>query len=361
ETGWRFLLSVNLAHFDPGSAAQEAAAAESILGTSLAGIEIGNEPDRYPVEGLRPASWWSFDAYRHEVDAYRSAIDDAAPGVPIAGPDASSGEPPLSWVRDEGRLAGPSLLTDHYYPLTLCGGTTVALGDLVSASTRASESAMLAQLVSLQRVSGIPLRLDETNNVSCKGAPGVSSTFAAALWAADFIGRAARAGLAGVNLMDRLERVVDPATGAYSPLALTDEAELRSGRLHVYPEWYALLLTRSLAGTRPLGTRVLGAGRLTASAFLGADGSVQVLLVDFDPPGARGLRVRVSGAWRAGTVLRLTASSLGARGGVTLGRRSVGADGAWAPVSPLPRVYVSGGRSELSVAPSSAALVTLYR
>ena len=53
ESGWRVLLTVGLAHYDPVSAAREVAGAHSDPRPWLAGIEIGNEPDSYGRHGLR--------------------------------------------------------------------------------------------------------------------------------------------------------------------------------------------------------------------------------------------------------------------------------------------------------------------
>ena len=41
--------------------------------------------------------------------------------------------------------------------------------------------------------------MDETNDVSCEGEPGVSNAFASALWALDYTARAMTTGVAGVN------------------------------------------------------------------------------------------------------------------------------------------------------------------
>jgi hypothetical protein len=48
-TSWRVILGVNLLHFDPARAVDEARSAVRILGGSLAAIEIGNEPDHYGI------------------------------------------------------------------------------------------------------------------------------------------------------------------------------------------------------------------------------------------------------------------------------------------------------------------------
>jgi hypothetical protein len=347
ESGWRVLLTVNLGHYEPAAVAAEAATARALIGARLAGIEIGNEPDRFPLKGLR-GSGWSFSAYRHEFDAYRAAIASAAPGVPIAGPDASSGERVLPWLRASAALR-PVLLTDHYYPLSACGSTPL-LSELLSPMVRREESSMLSSLRAIHASSALPLYIDETNNISCKGQPGVSNTFASALWATDYIARAMAAGIRGLDFHDLVSM-----PGAYSPLVgTTDE-------LHAKPEWYALLLARYLQGARPLRASVYGTADLTAGAFLSKSGTVQVVLVNFDSPSATPLLVRlhVPGRFARGTILRLTAPSPQAVAGVRLGGREVSASGAFATPLPLPSVYQRGSSLALTLHPSSAALVTL--
>jgi hypothetical protein len=347
ETGWRVLLTVNLGRYEPAAAAAEAAAAHALLGAHLAGIEIGNEPDRFPLTGLRGPGW-SFSAYRRELEAYRRAIAAAAPGVPVAGPDASSGERVLPWLRAAAALR-PDLLTDHYYPLSACGSTPL-LSELLGPIVRRDENSMLASLHAIQSESALPLYIDETNNISCKGQRGVSNTFASALWAVDYVARAMAAGVRGLDFHDLLSM-----SGAYSPLVGTTD------QLHANPEWYALLLTRHLQGAKPLRASVLGSPSLTARAFLGYGGTVRLVLVDFDPPSATPLlaRLKVPGRFTGGTILRLTAPSPAATSHVLLGGREVSPAGALpAPLAPR-SVYHSGASLALTLPPSSAALVTL--
>jgi hypothetical protein len=357
-SGWRVLLTVNLGHYEPAAAAQEAQVAQALLGPSLLGIAIGNEPDLYVADGLR-ASPWAFPEYLSEVDAYRGAIAASAPGVQIVGPDSSSsGELDLPWFAEAAADERPALLTEHYYPLTKCQRHAPTLGQLVSPLMRANETATLAQLATIARSYGIPLRLDETNNVSCRGQPGVSNVFASALWAVDYVVRAMASGVVGLNFHDL---IAEPLT--YSPLAAYDAQELAGGALHANPEFYALLLTRSLIGQTPVQARVSAGSRtLTAGAFVSASGNLHIVLVNFAPHGARRLvvRLRLPRRFGPGPILRLTAAGLRARTGVALGARSVGAIGTWTPSTPLPRVSGGPGSLELDMPPSSAALVTLY-
>src|SRR5262249_6495419 len=152
------------------------------------------------------------------------------------------------------------LLTDHYYPLSSCGSTPV-VSELLSPVLREDESSMLGKLRAIGRARALPLQIDETNNISCKGQPGVSDSFAAALWAADSTARAMAAGMRGLDFHDLLDR-----PGAYSPLVASN------GRLRANPEWYALLLTAGLQGARPLRSSVRGPAELSAWPFLGPAG-----------------------------------------------------------------------------------------
>ena len=209
---------------------------------------------------------------------------------------------------------------------------------------------MLRSLGAIQRTSAIPLQLDETNDISCKGQSGVSNSFASALWAADYIARAMTAGMRGLDFHDLLSR-----PGAYSPLVA------RTHELHANPEWYALLLAGRLQGSKPLHTSVRGDPNLSAQAFLSTSGTVQLMLVNFDPTASAPLRVRlrVPGRFAAGTILRLTAPSPYVTSRVKLGGREVGPSGAWSAQLPLPSVYDKKRSLELAMPPSSAALVEL--
>jgi hypothetical protein len=363
ETGWRVLLTVNLGHYDPQAAAHEAAAARAALGNALIGVELGNEPDRFARTLLRGRSW-DIAAYRRQALAYRAAIEAATPGLAIAGPDPATGVPGLAWLSAAARTLHPALLTGHYYPLSSCGYKPT-VGELLSPNLRRDTDTMLAKMRAIARGARTPLRIDETNNISCEGRPRVSDTFAAALWALDYIVRALRAGIAGLNFHDLLAKA-----GSYSPLLGPSSTALVAGALHPQPEWYALLAARELPGSRPLRTRVSGEtpGELSASTFRDPDGRLRLVLVDFEPPGSPPLAVHldlsnpkpVARAYAHGSVLRLTAPSPTATGGVRLGGHVVAADGSFASPISLPAVYDHHGALSLQLGPSSAAVVTLY-
>jgi hypothetical protein len=359
RSGWNVLLTVGLAHYEPMSAAREVAAAKAALGGHLAAIEIGNEPDAYGQHQFR-SSPWTFARYDAQVGAYRRAIARAAPGVRFAGPGVSGSQIFVTWGASEALAQRPVLLTGHHYPLGCHQTPAPSIGRLLSIGVRKLEGQSLGRFMSVAHSSRIPFRLDEINSVSCGGTAGISNTFASALWATGYLAEAMTAGVSGINLQG------NPVNcRGYSPLCAATPRLLASGVLHPQPDWYALLLARLLIGSRPVPTTIStpGSPNVLAQAFTTAGGSLRLVIVDDEPPGARpaALRVRVERSYRWASVLSLRAPGPAASTGVRLGGRAVARDGAWhaSPrVTPLVR---RGGEVTLTVPASSASLVTLLR
>jgi hypothetical protein len=139
--------------------------------------------------------------------------------------------------------------------------------------------------------------------------------------------------------------------------------DLAAGALGAQPEWYALLLAKALIGNRPLGSVASSRARpnVRVTTLLAGRGRLHAVIVDDDPPGARGLAVHLhvgSGFGRA-RVLALTAPGPAALSRVRLGGRAAAADGAWSEPRKLPEVPVEGGAVTVDMAPSSAALLTI--
>jgi hypothetical protein len=356
-THWHVLLTIGLVHYDPDAAAREVAAAKAALGPWLTGIEVGNEPDSYAVHGLR-RSPWDEAKYNAEVSGYRNAIAATTPGIQVAGPGVSGSSAFKHWGPAVVLAQRPALLTGHHYPLGCRSRYSSTIPRLLSQYTRGLEARSLRRYMSLSRASGIPLRIDETNTVSCGGKAGVSNTFAAALWAVSYIAQTMSAGAAGINFEGNHARC-----DGYSPVCAPTPARLLDGALQPQPEWYALLLTRGLIGNRPVHTTILPRRRpnITVTALRGPHGALRFVLVDDDPPGSRAvaLSLHVGGGYTGATVLRLTAPSPQSVFGVRLGGRTVAADGSWPQPSHLPQLAVRSGVVALQMAPSSAALVTV--
>ena len=383
RSGWRVLLTVGLAHYEPRAAAREVASAKRALGPYLAAVEIGNEPDAYGRHGFRELPWIA-QGYEEEVSAYREAIGALSPGVPIAGPDVSGSGAFPEWGEEEALSQEPALLTGHHYPLGCTQTPPPSIEALLSPATRNREAQSLVTYLTVAKAHDIPLRIDETNTVSCGGVAGISDTFGSALWATSYITQAMAAGAAGINLEGNPTHCA-----GYTPLCAPDPGAVARGALRAQPEWYALLLTRSLVGERPVPATIsTGSGpepaepappseetgeqapspvasaapNLVANAFAGPKGTIQVVLVDDEAPGSSALELQLKGLSQnmaAAQVLPLSAPSPNATAGVALAEDQVTPGGVWGPRRRPPDLPVHGGTLALRLPPSSAALVTV--
>jgi hypothetical protein len=356
RSGWRVLLTIGLAHYASRAAAREAAAAKRALGRNLVGIELGNEPDAYMQHALRAAPW-TFSQYDAQVVTYRRAIAKAAPGIPLVGPDVSGSAVFMTWGPGEADHEKPALLTGHHYPLGCHDVPAPTIARLLSRQIRRLEGVSVRRYTAVSRARAIGFRLDETNTVSCGGRTGISDTFASALWAVDYLARTMSSGMAGINFQGA------PANcHGYSAVCATTPERLATGALRAQPEWYALLLTKSLIGARPLRSIVSSPRRpnVDVTSFLSGDGRLQMVIVDDDPPGAgrAAMSLRVGRRFGAASVLALTAPSPAARSGVELGGQAVGVDGSWRGPTKLSRRPNRAGTITLTVSPSSAILLT---
>jgi hypothetical protein len=356
-SGWHVVLTVGIVHFEPQAAAREVASAKAALGEWLAAIEIGNEPNSYTQHAMRSEPW-GFSQYAEEVATYRSAIEAAAPGIPIYGPDVSGSSAFETWGPGEAVAEQPALLTGHHYPLGCEQQPPPSITRLLSPSIRAKEVASVRRYVAISRAGNLPFRLDETNSVSCGGVAGISNTFASALWAAGFLPEVMAAGAVGVNMHGNPTNC-----NGYSPVCAAGPYELSTGELVAQPEWYALLMARELIGAQPLPTtvRVKPTGaNVQVSGFQAPNGALRFVVVDYDPLGKRGIvvKLKVGAGFSGASTIALTGPSLSATSGTELGEREVAADGSWQP-GPAAASAVRSGVVSIGVPAASAALVTV--
>jgi hypothetical protein len=356
-SGWHIVLTVGIVHFEPTAAAREVAAAKAALGEWLVGVEIGNEPNSYAQHAMRVEPW-DFSHYASEVAVYRGAIEAAAPGIPVYGPDVSWSSAFESWGPGEAVVEQPALLTGHHYPLGCEQQPPPSITRLLSPQIRRKEVGSLRRYMTLSRAANVPFRLDETNSVSCGGVAGISNTFASALWAVGFLPQVMASGAVGVNMHGNPTNCK-----GYSPVCALGPQELSTGSLIAQPEWYSLLVARELIGAQPLPTASKvrpQAANVQASGFLAPDGSLRFVLVDYDPLGRKGVlvRLRVGAGYAAASTLALTGPSLDALVGTELGESEVAPDGSWSPQR-IGKAAARGGIVTVRLSAASAALVTI--
>ena len=223
---------------------------------------------------------------------------------------------------------------------------------------------------------GLPLRVDETNSVACAGQPGVSDTFAAALWALDVGLTAAREGASGLNFHGGLGACNAGGTLVapwYSPLCT-----LADGQLGARPEYYSLLLLRALEGCAFLQARYRTSHNVSVYALRAPDGTQRIVIDDEDVPAGRragtppgsaptgrapgpvDVVVQTDPSYSHGSVIRLSAPSVYAKRGVRLGGGALRSDGSFPGTVSTP-IAGGAGRFTVPISAGSAALLVLHR
>jgi hypothetical protein len=359
-TGWRVLLGVDLGHFEPARAAEEAHYAREIFGRSLLGVEIGNEPNGYASKrvGLR-SSLYGVGEYLREAEAYRRALIETTPGLALYGPAAGG----TLWLAQMGTAARMfTELTQHYYPIKTCSITALPLNsrptaaELLSPKVRQGEDEILQTLVLAGSITGRPVRIGETNSVGCSGSAYASPQFAGALWSLDWALRTASDGVEGLNFHGTLGVC---SSFSYSPICAPSRAAAQAGDVTAQPEYYGLLAARQLEGGRFVPTRLIAADPLpdlTTWATLAPEGTVRIAIDNLATTGlAQPVSISISG-YRA-TEEALIGPAIEASSGITLAGVSVNGEGRWRS-RPAKQLH---GRHAVRIVmrPTSAVIITL--
>ena len=216
-TNWSCLYGLNLGQGTIENAVREAIAAHKILGSRLFAFQIGNEPDSFRRR-FRPETYGPED-FLAEWDRFHAAILGAVPQAKFAGPDISNKLPYLTaFAQAAPKHPDVILLTSHYYAMGPASSPDATIQNLLSPDPR---SATLKQrdlhvIAEAQQTTHLPYRMSEGNSCWNGGKPGVSDTFASALWCAGYMLQCAERGWTGVNLHGGGNGYYTPIAGAPS-------------------------------------------------------------------------------------------------------------------------------------------------
>ncbi len=364
----KVILGLNAVSRSSSMASGEARAVlRALPAHSVAGFEIGNEPDLYwyrfrvqfaanshSIIGLAAQDRiFSVAGYVRTFAAYAAALHRVAPATPLVGPAVSNPLRGLRWLTDLVRSDRLSLglLTAHRYPLSACVHNPSSplyptIARLLSPAASLGMAQSVAPAVALAHRSGLKFRLTEFNSVTCLGRLGVSNTFATALWAPDALFQMLRAHVDGVNLHLRTDSPNAPFV-------------LGPGGFDARPAFYGLVaFAHTLgAGARLTPLAVHGATLSAWGVRLRGD-QLRVLIIDKSSRGARAI-LRLRGARGAATVQRLLAPSVAAEQDVTFGGQWLNDEGHWVGRRVVQRIAHRRGGYSLSVPGYSAALVTV--
>ena len=355
-SGWRCLYGVNLAGAatnatSPVLAAEEVKYVARALGSSLAGIEIGNEPDLYGDIGYFPRSTWNAAAFEALWRRYRDAIVAATPGVTVTGPSTAGSVQRWTAPFASAEKGQFEWLTHHYYRANGLDPTSTA-ARLVTPDGALGQ--MLAALKQAGTAAGTPVRLSECNSFYNGGAHGASNAYASALWGIDFLFSCAQGGLSGVNFHGG-------GQSAYTPIADHDNAVVG-----VRPLYYGLALFHLMGSGTLRQTAVYAGGRnVSAYAITSPSRGLRVVLVNKDPTEDLEVTVYLHRSATRASGVALTQLSPGASGpsltatsGVILSGAAIGPDGSWTPEA-AEALTVADSQVKVRLPRLSAMLVTV--
>lgn len=283
-TGSSVTIGIPLGTYDPKRGADMAVHAVDILGDSLVGLAIGNEPNGYAVKdvpnGNVRGKGWNKEKYVKQLEAYAKAIHAKRPDAPIIGPDVYDG----AWMEAfaDSDVKHKTAISQHWYQLPECDSRKVPgrgpqAENLIDPMAEKSAKKNLGIGKEKADAADLPLWLEETGPTSCPGTNDTSLTNASALWAADYTLYAAQLGVERMAMHSMLG-----ACNGGAPMSLIcDPADhgQRSDTFVPRPNMLGLrLLVPSIGGTFTR-TTVKGGGNMSAYTVSKDDGKTLVTTI----------------------------------------------------------------------------------
>jgi hypothetical protein len=198
-TGVKFELGVNLGSNNVALAKQQATAyASQMPAGSIQAIEIGNEPDWYAINGLRPASY-TFQDYFNDFYTWKQQVLPVLPtGIKLMGaswavtPTLTNMQPFVS-----GYSKNISVFSQHFYATSVDDDPVIDY--LLEPATSTKGAQQVASSVAIAHANGFPFRIGETGAIAGGGIQDISDAFGASLWSIDTMFEYANVGVDGVN------------------------------------------------------------------------------------------------------------------------------------------------------------------
>jgi hypothetical protein len=378
RTGMPLIVALNLASRDPSIATTLAQALVARLGPgAFRAFEVGNEPDIYGERRYYLDSAgryhnarnrnYDFGNYLFDFRARARSLRAAVPRLPLAGPGACCKPEftkglPLFLRRERKRVR---LISYHEYFGAACPGVGrrnpgfPTRNKLLGPKVIERVTNKYASLVQIARRYRKPVRLTETNSFACGGKPGLSDTFTASLWGADYMMRMAAIGMNGMDFH---------TFAPYSPFALG----FQPGVGYVgtaQPLFYGMLAFARATANRAtilldptITARVRRGVNLVPFVTLDRRRTLRVLVINKDSRRGGPARIRVRRGAATARLTRLLAPGLGAKTGVTMAGQSVPAlsrDGRLTGPVRAAKVRRRGGAYRFRVPAASAALLEL--
>ena len=351
-TGSKAIYGVNFQLGNSTASAAEAAYVMSACPSSIVGIEIGNEPDK-------------FGSWADQTTDYEKFADAilAAPGALLVGPgctskSAVSFSAPFADTMTAKYGSKFTLLAQHSY-VAASTSSECSLANLQITTTLLTGIFDTIQAAAAK--NNLPgWRMDENNTCSGHGQQGLSDTFISGLWAIDYMFEVAKRGGSGVNFEGDENGMDGTVPFYYEPLK-----ESGGVVVAVQPEYYGMLLfTQAGTGSMVSTTVTTSAQYFTAWAIKADDGFTSVVLNNRSDSSGVNATVDLGAAVSSASAIYLQGTPAGSltapAGSVTLAGAQVTVAGMWNRNPPYIQT-TSGNTVSVYLPPASAALVRVLQ
>ncbi len=332
-------------YFNPSLASKEVDYVTGKYAANMRGFEVGNEPDLYHSNGLRPANYNVAD-YDSQYRVYYDTILFYNATARLTGPVAATDYTTftLPFCRDMHGLF--TMLTQHYY---VAGANSLnnheQIINLLNPVHQVSLLTEVNALVQCADSAAVPFRMAECNSLYNGGQYGVSDAFASALWALDYMYGLATTGCVGVNFHGGLG-------GAYTSLAYSN------GVYSARPISYGIMAFNAGSRGRLIPCHVTG-NTINLSVYSTIDSlnNIYTTVINKDTLRNAVIQFNTGNAlYDTAAYITLYADSLGDTTGVTLGGQTVAADGTCQPYA-WQYLHVDSGQVQLPVRAGSAVII----
>ncbi len=347
DCGWKLIYGLNMGTGTAENAANEAAYVMDVAGPKLVAFQMCNEPDLFYRNGIRKADY-DFAQFSGEWRRYYQVIRARVPNAPFAGPATAYNNDWLAPFANQFKN-DVAFLTHHYYAEGPPTDPSMTIERLLRPDPKLD--AELAAMQQASNESGLPVRLAETNSCYQGGKPGVSDTFASALWSADLMYQLASQGGAGINFHGG-------GYGWYTAIAGTTDAGFLAR-----PSYYGMLLFAQAGAGQLVASQLASSAAsplLTAYSLRGDTGVIKVAA--FNKNADRGVRLAIELGQhsQSASLLRLVAPRLDDTADTTFGGAPAGASGAWSATCEE-LLHGENGSWAVELPAASAALISFER
>jgi len=349
--GTKAIYGVNFQKGNVTLSSAEVAYVMGQCGSSIVGIEIGNEPDKFAT--------WAITTPDYEK--FADAIV-ATPGALLIGPACTSKAPTTFTVPFADTISAKygskfALLTQHSY---VAGASTsgCSVPNLQITTTQLTDIFDTVEaVVTKDQIPG--WRMGENNTCSNHGQQGVSDTFVSALWAIDYMFEVAKRGGSGINFHTSENGMDGTVPFYYEPIK-----EDKGVVVQVQPEYYGMLLFSQAGVGSMVSTSVTTSAQYFTSWAIKTDGFTSVVLNNRNSSSGVNATVNLGSAVSSASAIYLEGTPAGnltaTAGNVTLAGAKVSVAGDWPRNAPYIQ-SVSGNSVSVYVPAASAALVRVLQ